>query len=379
MGLILHKPDAACSLADHYKKAFAHAVELLIVNAYLTEWDTSLVLNLKCQHFRMIIGKDFGITRKEACYAVMGWLPRQLRAHFLVADEIGGFHPKAVFWREAGGKQFAIIGSSNLTAAAFAANYEANIFCQLSQREYQIAKTWVQTILNYSVPVSRAWLEKYTEAPRKPRSGNKKHGIQQPDDALVPLHLPKPPKTQEIIVARRKLLAEYRKNCDGLIDLFRKCASGKVTSDSFYLTLPEYWGGSVGGRLQGKGWERRGQDSDFRALSESFLRIVDASADDRDDVTIEEIDRLANQNVSTRRAFLSEMLCLRFPKLFPVVNKPVKKYLKHIEFSAPPGASEGAIYLDLAQKLRVSLRQNPDHPAKNLAELDAVIWLAYHD
>jgi hypothetical protein len=143
--------------------------------------------------------------------------------------------------------------------------------------------------------------------------------------------------------------------------------------------LPQYWGGTVGGRLQGKGWERRGQGSDFHALSESFLKIVDASDDDRDDVTVEEIDRLANQNVSTRSAFLSEMLCLRFPKLFPVVNKPVKKYLKAIEFSAPPGASEGAIYLDLAQKLRVSLRQNPDHPAKNLAELDAVIWLAYHD
>ena len=46
MDLILHKPDAACSLADHYKKAFGHAVELLIVNAYLTEWDTSLVLNV---------------------------------------------------------------------------------------------------------------------------------------------------------------------------------------------------------------------------------------------------------------------------------------------------------------------------------------------
>ena len=32
--------------------------------------------------------------------------------------------------------------------------------------------------------------------------------------------------------------------------------------------------------------------------------------------------------------------CLRFPKLFPVVNKPINKYLKDIEFRAPSGASE---------------------------------------
>ena len=54
-------------------------------------------------------------------------------------------------------------------------------------------------------------------APRKPPSGNKKHGIPQPDDVVVPLHLPEPPKMQEIIDARQKQLAEYRKNRDGLI------------------------------------------------------------------------------------------------------------------------------------------------------------------
>jgi hypothetical protein len=31
----------------------------------------------------------------------------------------------------------------------------------------------------------------------------------------------------------------------------------------------------------------------------------------------------------------------------------------------------------LALALRRSLRQNPNHPAKNLAELDTIIWLAY--
>jgi hypothetical protein len=170
------------------------------------------------------------------------------------------------------------------------------------------------------------------------------------------------------------MLNQYRENREALIKLFRDCASGRITSEEFYEALPQHWGGEVGGRLQGRGFERLGKGSDFRSLSKSFLRIVDAADDNRDDIAVEEIDRLAQDKVPTRKAFLSEMLCLRFPNLFPLDNKPVKNYLKHIGYRPPSGASEGAIYLDLARKLRVALRRNPDYPAKNLAELDAVIW-----
>jgi hypothetical protein len=44
----------------------------------------------------------------------------------------------------------------------------------------------------------------------------------------------------------------------------------------------------------------------------------------------------------------------------------------------PRRSSEGARYFDLAKKLRESLRQNPNYPAKNLAVLDTVIWRKYH-
>jgi hypothetical protein len=71
------------------------------------------------------------------------------------------------------------------------------------------------------------------------------------------------------------------------------------------------------------------------------------------------------------------MLCLRFPTEYPVLNNPVKAYLVDVQFSGPRGASEGVHYIDLARKLRKSLIDNPSHPAKNLAELDTVIWLAY--
>ena len=379
MNLILHKPNQDSGLAGRYEHALEHATEVLIVSAYLTEWDKSLKLNPACRRFRMVIGKDFGITRKAACVDVMSWLPPRLKAYFLVADEIAGFHPKAFFWKEANGNAYAIIGSSNLTAAAFSTNYEANVFSQISPSEYSSAEKWVDDIIEYSVPVSSDWLDRYNEADRNPKR-RPPDDVQKPeDDAVISMTLPRPTGMLKAIKERRKILSEYAYNRNGLMRLFRRCAEGQVSPQAFYASLPEYWGGEVGGRLQGKGWERRGQVADFRALAKSFLSIVEAKASARDDVVIEEIDRLAVDKNPARNAFFSEMLCLRFPALYPVVNQPVKKYLADIGFRAPRGASEGATYLDLAQKLRVSLKRSPDHPAKTLAELDTVIWLKYHD
>jgi hypothetical protein len=162
-----------------------------------------------------------------------------------------------------------------------------------------------------------------------------------------------------------------------LIGLFKRCANGVISSSAFYEQLPQYWSYEIGDRLQGRGWERQGKSADFRLLSESYLRILASHEDDRDDSVAEEIDHLAAQGVPARTAFLSEMLCLEFPQEYPVLNDPVHKYLEHVKFEAPRGASEGAKYIDLAKKLRFSLIQNPDHVARNIAELDSVIWLAY--
>lgn len=80
-----------------------------MVTAYLTAWNSDLKLNPGCKGFRVIIGKDFGITRKVACHQLLQWLPPKRKGQFLVADGIGGFHPKAVFWKEGDGKCFAML------------------------------------------------------------------------------------------------------------------------------------------------------------------------------------------------------------------------------------------------------------------------------
>lgn len=377
MSLFLHTPDSESELSKCYRHAFERAAELFIVTAYLTEWDATLKLNSGCARFRLIIGKDFGITRKAACEAVMRWLPAKRKSQFLVADLIEGFHPKAVFWKESKGNYFAIVGSSNLTRAAFETNYEANIFSRISESEYETAKRWIRRIEKRSIPVSEDWLSKYKEAARKRGGAGKKLAKENEATPLVALGLPQPVGTKRQIGIRRRQLAAYAHNRNGLINLFKRCAGGQISSAKFYEQLPSYWSGELGDRLQGAGWERQGKDSDFKVLSKGYLRILAATEEDRDDVVEEEIDALHQKHVATRKSFLSEMLCLEFPEEYPVLNKPVQNYLAIVDFKAPRGASEGSRYIDLARKLRSSLLQNPGHPAKNLAELDAVIWLAY--
>jgi hypothetical protein len=376
--LLLHPPIVDKKLSHYYQRAFKNAIELFVVTAYLTEWDPKLELNPKCRGFRVIIGRDFGITRKAACEKVMRWLPPVRKAQFMVADQIGGFHPKAVFWKEAEGNCFAIIGSSNLTQAAFESNYEANVFLPLSETDYVEGKNWVKQIEKQSVVVSEDWLESYKESPlgKQHQAGgaNKRKPNATP---VVAFNLPIPPEMKEEIAIRRGQLANYKKLQTGFIGLIRRCASKKISSSQFYSELQNYWSMKANDRLQGAGWEIKGKHGNFQALSQSLLKIFEASDEDRDDVVSEEIDWLHEQNVPTRKAFLSEMLCLRFPEAYPVLNQPVQDYLKAVKFKAPRGASEGARFIDLAKKLRSSLFQNPHHPAKNLAELDTVIWLAY--
>jgi hypothetical protein len=378
MDLLLHAPSLPSNLSEHYENAFKNATELFVVTAYLTDWNSKLNLSPECRRFRVIIGRDFGITRKAACQEVMRWLPPHRKNQFLVADRIDGFHPKAVFWRDNKGECFALVGSSNLTRAAFETNYEANVFCKLSEADYIRGKKWVKEIERRSIVVSEDWLKRYTEANPARLSGAKRSGKgKQEIKPLIELKLPSPRRAGELVERRRKALAAYQRQRVLLEDLFRRCANKEVSSEKFYEDLSQHWSEEVGDRLQGKGWEIKGKHGNFQILSESFVNILDATDDDRDDVVREEIDRLRKKSIPMRGAFLSEMLCLRFPSEYPVLAKPIWEFLRDAEYKAPRGSSEGANFIFLAKTLRASLLHNPEHPAKNLAELDTVIWLAY--
>lgn len=155
-----------------YERAFREARELYIVSAYLTAWDVDLELNAQCK-FRLIVGQDFGITRKDACQSVLNWLPRNQKQNFYVASYIGGFHPKAMLWRDKQGKRHLLVGSSNLTEVAFDRNYEANFYSSVSTQTYEKAVRWIDDVIKKSQIVGPKWFKTYEEAELSRTSGKR--------------------------------------------------------------------------------------------------------------------------------------------------------------------------------------------------------------
>jgi len=151
MKLLLLPKGSGTELQDVYRRALRESTHLYIVSAYLTHWDIKGDLGHQCESFKFIVGKDFGITRKAACEDVLRWLPPDRHDDFLAAEAIDGFHPKAVFWRELDGKSYALVGSSNLSKAAFSTNYEANGYSLISDKTFKAAEQWIEKLANMCV------------------------------------------------------------------------------------------------------------------------------------------------------------------------------------------------------------------------------------
>jgi HKD family nuclease len=307
--LILHSPGGDNPLWDYYERAFKDAVELYVVSAFLTDWNGSLRLNKNCRRFQLIIGSDFGITRKAACQDVMSWLPTNPRAEFLVADGLATtFHPKAIFWKEKSGSAFAVIGSSNLTRAALKSNYEVNAYSELSENDYAYARQWISAIAHKSAPVTPGWLKKYKESTYHSvfgKDGKIKRGNSPSVTALtLSLPLPKPRGFRQLVDRRRLHYGNYEPNREAILNSFRRCAKGGISkkdgisNDDFYQAILPLWSPS---RMMGRGFEISGKHSNFQSLSRGFVRSVDAAPEDRDDVVQEEIDRL--EKLFFRRCF----------------------------------------------------------------------------
>jgi hypothetical protein len=382
MKLILLPDSGENVLGDVYSRAFANSIELYIVSAYLTHWDIKTPLGKQCTGFKLIVGKDFGITRKKACLDVMGWLDNSRRGQFFVADDIEGFHPKAMFWREEDGRRFALVGSSNLSRAAFRTNHEVNAFSEIDVTSFEAAKIWIDSLANRSVVVSEHWLNEYSEAVQPP----KKTSINGPQGPVVELPLPAIDnyvRLQPVLKNRRRQMQVFSTKRMGLEAIFRAAVAtnakdwSTTCNDEFYKSLNHLWVFGDGGcRFQGPGWERQGKSSNFRELSLSLIRVIDSNESERDEVVTAEIDRLSSRGVSTRKSVFSEMLCQFFSQQYPVLNSPVKSWLESTNFAAPKKATEGVRYIDLTRKLRLALKRTPKYPAKNLAELDAIVWLS---
>lgn len=379
-----HKADQK-SLKSYYHRAIAESKELYIVSAYLTNWAIEEKLGSHCEEFMMVVGQDFGLTRKAACESVLKWLPIRYKTQLFAAEDIQGFHPKAMFWRETDGRCYSLIGSSNLSVAAFSDNHEINGFTVISEASFQQAKTWVLELQPQSSVVDAKWLEGYVEATRQPKPGKKGKKSTADDDGsyAVEYVLPLPTdleKVGSILRARRAAMRIFNANRDDLEGLFRDAVGAARWSQNrnlaFYDSLRSIWELDRGSRFQAKGWEIKGKHCDHRELSRSLVRVLDAPEVERDVVVVREINRMSDIFLETRGSLFSEMLCQFFPNFYHVANNPIKGWLRASGLVRPRGLSEGDKYIYAVRHLRTALRRTKGYPAKNLAELDALLWYA---
>lgn len=289
-----------------------------------------------------------------------------------------------MFWRELDGKCYALLGSSNLTQAAFSTNVEANGFAAITDDQFELASTWVERIFEVSVTLNDTWLDRYQEArqPVRPKNSTTDSSEDTEDAYHLPLPVIRGLKGYKPFLAqRRNQMEAFRENRAELEELFRATSKAKLWNearvDEFYYRLSSLWYfGDYGSRFQGKGWERKGRNSDFREFSKSIVRVLDAPFAGRDRVVIWEINRLTALKIPTRGALFSEMLCQFFPKHYFVMNGPVQDWFSSLDIAFPRGLSKGERYVNRARLLRAALKRADDYPAKSLAELDCIIWFA---
>jgi len=376
------------TLRDVYVRAFSNARELFIVSAFLTEWPEDLRLSTACTDFSLVVGADFGTTRKAAIEAALEWLPKRFRGQILAFNQRGvNFHPKAILWRENDGNCYFLIGSSNLTKAAFNSNVEANVTLRLDENGYAEALAWKSEIEERSVEITKRWLDVYKEAPpRGTNVGGGKRTREQDEDPVFDLALELQnaediKKFQPYLNARRRIRAAFDAHSkELLLRLFRATSNAvlwtEADNETFYEELIRLWGPSRKTRMGGRQWAMRGRYADHQELAKTFVAIYDARGSHRDDVVLREMERLQDIGLATRSAALTELLCHFFPEHYPILDGPVRTWRSWVGFDKGVGGSAGARYLRLARAMRAALRDaGPQRlDIRNLAELDTLIW-----
>lgn len=355
-----------------YDRAFKEATELYIASAYLTDWNPSKRLGSQCKHLSFFVGTNFGLSRKSAMLGVLRWLPKSGSFLFnavLSGGLPGGFHPKIIFWKTSASKHFCVVGSANLSKAAFQDNYEANAFMPITKAEFEQLRMWLSRV--QSVPITKDWIQhKYTEAPL---AKLKKSGAPNQVSAHFSFKFKPGINYGRLIQARRQRQVAFEKVEQSVRRKIVDCAHGKLSNKHFWKW---FWTAWQSWRFQGKGLEMTCKGALWREACQALDAILKAPLTTRDQVVSQEIDKLAKSQNPARSAWFSEMLCHFFPGRqdgYPLKNAPVRDFLKKNQYRGTPGLTPGQRYAELSRQLRAAVAAKPKG-ASNLAELDTVIW-----
>ena len=364
-------------LRDLYEKGLKDAVEMHIASAYLTNWDKKLEIGKLCKRITFVIGTDFGLSRKSAMRDVLRWLPKHGGAQLLAILSMSGcgFHPKLAAWLTKNGRCYALIGSSNLTKAAFETNYEANSFGEIDRKSYDEIRAWIAGLSDTALPVTPDWIENhYTEGKlNKSVGGSRNRQARQ-----MEFYLPTGASYIEKVKDRRKQQAEFSEIEPKLTKAVRQCASLQMSNSEFWRHFWDLWA-EHSSRFQGSGLQISAKRANWRHACQALTAILDSNRmgianGHLDNVVATEIDRLETEDNPVRKAWLSEMLCHYMPDRYPVLNGPVREWLKANKLNPVNNGSDGRKYIEISRTLR-KVRESKPSGARNLAELDNVIWL----
>jgi hypothetical protein len=255
--LLTPDPGRSSPLRDVYDQAFKEATELYIASAYLTDWSASKPLGTQCKRLYFFVGTDFGLSRKKAMLDVLRWIMKGASFLFNAVSQNGlpgGFHPKIIFWKTAAGKHYCVLGSANLSKAAFHHNYEANAFSPITKTEFDNLASWLPRV--QTVPITPDWIRhKYKEAPfaklKKLGGPGTVSGHFTFKDGL---------SYSSGVQKRRQQQIVFRKIAKDVSSHIQRCAAGKISNGDFWSWFWQTWANKTRDwRFQGSGLEITGK------------------------------------------------------------------------------------------------------------------------
>jgi hypothetical protein len=272
---IVLNPNATkrTELRDIYSRALDEAEELYIASAYLTDWDASYKLGSACKRVVFLVGTDFGLTRKAAMLNVLRWIPKRISFSFsAVQSQSGGFHPKLVAWKTHSGECHCLIGSSNLSKAAFSDNYEANVMTDVSSLDFARLCAWLDSVSAYSSPISKDWIKHhYKEAQISYKGRKADHRVIQ----LKQTDLPRGRACAQAVQQRRQQQAAFQKIGKSIRIAAARCSQGKISRSQFWQEFWDLWAHHKS-RFQGSGLQFAGKAANWQEACGALIRILEA-------------------------------------------------------------------------------------------------------
>ncbi len=345
---------------DILSEVIKSADEIWWASAYLTSWPltTNCIPKSSCTSCNIVVGSDFRISRKAALQDLHKW-SKKAKANVFI-NEASGFHPKTIFWKK-GNKYYALIGSSNLSVAAWSTNVELNVVINITNKEYRFLTKWFQDYVIAAWPMLDAnWLEGYEES--KHNGKPKTDPIKRIDERIKNL------RVVELNTPRQQLRI-YKKNKTKFEQLVKSCATAAINRDAFYETmwnlLYDSWYGTPS-------WCRSCKNAIWEEACRELVKIFDSPEVERDKYVKEAIDSLLASGNPTRGAWLTEILCHHYPYSYPLLNNPIKQWIKQNKISKTSNI-DGSTYIRISAIMRNILKKNRDR-FNNLGEMDHAIW-----